>query len=280
MGAVKRATRPFFGAARKPGCAYFEENVEFDWHSGMSWQVRQRSSKCLADAIVQRYGAAGLTADDILEVSTASDEYETGKALSALNLMYEDPLSGRVFSVENWFQSAKVFEKDGCEFGPYNELLTVGKPMRYLNAYLDKKTAEQYEGDELFQRIQSDIKGANLVRFELWDKAFPLVPRSCFYDYLYAHALHQDRNAELAERLCGYRVFTDIMFNPGTGKKRKFNTQARSCAIFVSLTKRGLVDDALFDIESFIELVEYDVPTPATTESDRSGQMAIPLETL
>ena len=190
MGAVKRATRPFFGAARKPGCAYFEESVEFDWHSGMSWQVRQRSSKCLADAIVQRYSAAGLTADDILEVSTASDEYETGKALSALNLMYEDPLSGRVFSVENWFQSAKVFEKDGCEFGPYNELLTVGKPMRYLNAYLDKKTAEQYEGDELFQRIQSDIKGANLVRFELWDKAFPLVPRSCFYDYLYAKALH------------------------------------------------------------------------------------------
>ena len=97
----------------------------------------------------------------------------------------------------------------------------------HLVNFIDKKTAEQYEGDELFQRIQSDIKDANLVRFELWDKAFPLVPRSCFYDYLYAKALHQDRNAELAERLCGYRVFTDIMFNPGTGKKRKFNTSPK-----------------------------------------------------
>ena len=42
-----------------------------------------------------------------------------------------------------------MFEKDGCEFGPYNELLTVGKPMRYLNAYLDKKTAEQYKEEPI-----------------------------------------------------------------------------------------------------------------------------------
>lgn len=90
MSGVKRAVRPFFGASRKPGCAYFEEDIEFDWHSGLSWQVRQRSSKCMAEAIVQRYGNAGLALSDILEVSTASDEYETGKALSAINLMYEE----------------------------------------------------------------------------------------------------------------------------------------------------------------------------------------------
>ena len=257
MGTIKHAVRPFFGAARKSGCAYFEDSVEFDWHSGLSWQVRQRSSKCLADAIVRKYGAAGLTVDDILEVSTASDEYETGQALSALNLMYEDSLSETAASVENWFQSAKVFEKGGRECGPYKELLSVDKPMRYLNAYLDKKTASRYEGDELFQRIQSDVKGASLVRFELWGEKFPITPRSCFYDYLYAKALYQSKNADLAERLCGYRAFTDIMFNPGSGKKKKFNTQARSCAIFVSLTKRGLIDDALSDIEAFIDLVGY-----------------------
>ena len=258
MGAIKRAVRPFFGAARKPGCAYFEESMEFDWHSGLSWQVRQRSSKCLADAIVHKYGPAGLVAEDILEVSTASDKYETGRALSALNLMYEDSRSGRVASVENWFQSAKVFERDGYEYGPYSELLSVGKPMRYLNVYLDKKTASRYEGDGLFQRIQSDVKDASLVRFELWGKEFPLIPRSCFYDYLYSKALYQSQNADLAERLCGYRVFTDIMFNPGSGKRRKFNTQARSCAIFVSLKKRGLIGDALSDIETFIDLVGYE----------------------
>lgn len=253
----KRATRPFFGASTNDGCAYCEESIEFEWHSGLSWQVRQRSSICMAEAIVQRHCAAGLSRDDILEVSTASTDFETGRALSALNLMYEDTETGRLHSVENWFQAAKVFGKDDHEYGPYPELLTVKAPKRYLNAHLDQKTAAHYEGDELFQRVQSEIGDASLIRFELWGKEFPLVPRSCFYDYLYAKALHQGRNADLAARLCDYRVFTDIMFNPGTGKRRKYNTQARSCAIFVSLTKRGVIDDALLNIESFIDAVEY-----------------------
>ena len=277
MAGVKRAVRPFFGASKKPGCAFFEEEVEFDWHSGLSWQVRQRSSKCMAEAILQRYSGAGLSPSDILEVSTASDEYETGKALSAINLMYEDLASGRVFSVENWFQAAKVYERDGREFGPYDELLTVKTPKRYLNPYLDKKTAEQYEDDPLFQRVQSEIRNASLTRFELWGKKFPLVPRSCFYDYLYAKALHQERNDDLARRLCDYRVFTDIMFTPGTGKKRKFNTQARSCAIYVSLTKRGLIDDALFDIDAFIDAVNYADEEKATDEQQNEFQMALTL---
>lgn len=277
MGAIKRAIRPFFGASRKDGCAYIEDNVEFDWHSGMSWQVRQRSSKCLAEAIMQRYGSAGLRAEDILEVSTASEEYETGKALSAINLMYEDPATGRVFSVENWFQAAKVFERDGLVFGPYDELLTVKTPKRYVNAFLDKKIAEQYEDDALFQQIQSDIEGASLARFELWGEEFPLIPRSCFYDYLYAKALCQERNTDLAERLCNYRVFTDIMFTPGTGKKQKFNTQARSCAIFVSLSNRGLIDEAIEDIESFVDHVRYKSEDPSGNEEFPDPQMVLPL---
>ena len=277
MGAIKRAIRPFFGASRKDGCAYIEDNVEFDWHSGMSWQVRQRSSKCLAEAIIQRYGSAGLRAEDILEVSTASEEYETGKALSAINLMYEDPATGRVFSVENWFQAAKVFERGGLVFGPYDELLTVKTPKRYVNAFLDKKIAEQYEDDALFQQIQSDIEGASLARFELWGEEFPLIPRSCFYDYLYAKALCQERNTDLAERLCNYRVFTDIMFTPGTGKKQQFNTQARSCAIFVSLSNRGLIDEAIEDIESFVDHVRYKSEDPSGNEEFPDPQMVLPL---
>lgn len=273
MGAINRAIRPFFGASRKPGCAFFEEEVEFDWHSGMSWQVRQRSSNCLAEAIVQRYERAGLSREDILEVSTASDDYETGRALSAINLIYIDFETDRAFSVENWFQAAKVYERNGTVFGPYEELLTVKTPKRYLNASLDKKTAEQYEGDALFERIQAEIRDASLVRFELWGEEYPLIPRSCFYDYLYAKALYQEQNTELAERICNYRAFTDIMFNPGTGKKRKYNTQARSCAIFVSLSKRGLIDDALIDIDSFIEMVEY---PDRMNVADREHQPELP----
>lgn len=274
----KRAIRPFFGASRKPGCAYFEENVEFEWHSGLSWQVRQRSSVCMAEAIVQRYGRLGLSLDDILEVSTASTDFETGKALSAINLMYEDTETGRLYSVENWFQAAKVFRRNGCEYGPYPELLMAKAPKRYLNEYLDQKTAAQYEDDELFQRVQSEIRGSSLARFELWGKRFPLVPRSCFYDYLYAKALYQDRNVDLAARLCDYRVFTDIMFNPGTGKRRRYNTQARSCAIFVSLTKRGLIDDALLNIDTFISLVKYADCNPTTEALDGGIQVRMNLD--
>ena len=278
MPATKHATRPFFGASTKPGCAFFEDSVEFEWHSGLSWQVRQRSSICMAEAIAKRFGKAGLQPEDILEVSTASTEYETGVALSAINLLFEDYSSGRVFSVENWFQSAKVFEKDGREFGPYPELLTVKAPKRYVDAFLDKKIAEQYESDELFQRVQSEIKDASLARFELNGASFPLLPRSCFYDYLYAKALHQDRNEELAKRLCEYRVFTDIMFNPGTGKRQKYNTQARSCAIFVSLTKRNLIDKALDDIDAFVALVGYNERPSSPSEQGHSAQMQLPLE--
>lgn len=281
MGGVKRAVRPFFGASKKLGCAYVEENVEFEWHSGLSWQVRQRSSKCMAKAIADRYADKGLSLDDILEVSTASEDYETGKALSAVNLMYEDYITGRVFSVENWFQASKVYKRDGKEFGPYDGLLTVKAPKRYLNVYLDQKIADQYADDELFQRIHSDIEGASLDRFEFCGESFPLEPKSCFYDYLYVKALSQERNRDLAERVCGFRVFTDIMFTPGAGKKQKYNTQARSCAIFVSLTKRGLInDDALSDIETFKKLVEYEAASDATTTHVENDQMAIPFDNL
>lgn len=271
MCATKRAVRPFFKARRTgDGCAFIPEEIEFEWHSGLSWQVRQRSSKCLADAILEKYQAAGLNPKEILEVSTASEDYETGQALSAINLQYEELETGRIYSVENWFQAAKVFEDGNTEYGPYKELLDVKSPKRYLNLYLDKKTAAQFTDNILFQRIQQEIRGANLVRFELGGKRYPLVPRSCFYDFLYVRALCQDRNADLAKRLCNYRVFTDIMFTPGTGKRRKFNTQARSCAIYVSLTKRELIDIAVEDIDSFIDVVGY-------PSEDKSADLTLPL---
>lgn len=47
------------------------------------------------------------------------------------------------------------------------------------------------------------------------------------------------------------------MFTPGTGKKRKYNTQARSCAIFVSLSNKGVLEEALKSFDSFVDLVKY-----------------------
>lgn len=259
MARINSATRPFFAPAKKEGGqAFFEDEVAFDWHSGMSWRVRQRSSDAMRDAILERYASGGLSADEVLEVSTASHDYETGQALSAMNLIYEDPDTLESYPVENWFQSSKVYGKDGREFGPYRELLNVRLAKRYINPHPDKKTAEQLKDDPLFARIQSEIGGMGMSRFELCGESFPLVPRSAFYDYLYVSALAQPQNKGLAESLLSFRVFTDIMFNPGSGKCRRFNTQARSCAIYVALAKRGLLDGPMPSFDEFVDMVAYE----------------------
>ena len=106
--------------------------------------------------------------------------------------------------------------------------------------------------------IQSDIDGAALYEFRFEGESFPLVPRSGFYDYLYVKALNQPHNKQLAESLMQYRIFTDIMFTPGTGKKRKYNTQARSCAIYVALKRRNLVSESIQSFDSFVNAISYE----------------------
>lgn len=259
MARINTAIRPFFCALKRDGQAYIEDEVEFDWHSGMSWQVRQRSSNAMHEAILKKYSQSDLEPNEILEVSTASRDYEVGQALSAMNLIYSDRLTGESYPLENWFQSSKVFIKDGEEKGPYRELLGVRLAKRYVNAHPDKKTIEQFKDDELFEIIQSDINGALMSCFRLSGVDYPLLPRSAFYDYLYVSALCQPQNSELAEELMNYRIFTDIMFNPGSGKNRKFNTQARSCAIYVALSKRQVLDGGMLPFQHFVNEVKYRV---------------------
>lgn len=258
MSRINTAIRPFFCPTNKDiGQIFFEDTVSFDWHSGMSWQVRQRSSDSLRDAILNKYSGKGLVSEEILEVSTASHNYEVGQALSAMNLMYTDYNASKTYPVENWFHSSKVFQKDGKEYGPYRDLLDVRLAKRYLDQNLDRKTAEKLCGDPLFDAIQSEITGATMCAFRWLGEEYPLIPRSAFYDYLYVSALRQPQNEMLASKLLSFRVFTDIMFNPGSGVKRRFNTQARSCAIYVALAKRGLVVSAMPRFEDFVSMVGY-----------------------
>lgn len=257
MSRINKATRPFFCASKRAGQAYIEDNVEFDWHSGMSWQVRQRSSDAMHEAILEKFSRNDLNSSEILEVSTASHDYEVGQALSAMNLMYTDPDTLESYPLENWFQSSKVFLKDGREQGPYKDLLNVKLAKCYINPHPDKKTVEQFEDDPLFAKIQSEISGSKMSCFRLSGEDYPLFPRSAFYDYLYVSALCQPQNRGLAEGLMNFRVFTDIMFNPSSGKTKRFNTQARSCAIFVSLTKRGVLNGSVPRFGDYIQYVEY-----------------------
>lgn len=261
MARINTAIRPFFCASKRDGQAYIEDEIEFDWHSGMSWQVRQRSSDAMHEAILQKFSKSDLEPSEILEVSTASHDYEVGQALSAMNLIYTDPDTLESYPLENWFQSSKVFLKDGREKGPYRELLNVRLAKRYINPHPDKKTIEQFEGDPLFEKIQSEINGSKMSCFRLSGEDYPLLPRSAFYDYLYVSALCQPQNRELANGLMGFRVFTDIMFNPGSGKTKRFNTQARSCAIYVALSKRGILDSGMPTFDEFVREVDYKLDT-------------------
>lgn len=257
MARINTATRPFFCVPKRSGRAYIEDEVEFDWHRGISWQVRQRSSDAMHEAILRKFSQSDLKPSDILEVSTASHDYEVGQALSAMNLVYVNSDTLESYPLENWFQSSKVFIKDGKEAGPYRDLLNVRLAKRYIDPHPDKKTIEQLENDPLFKKIQSEVRGATMGCFRLSGEDYPLLPRSAFYDYLYVSALSQPQNRRLAEGLMGFRVFTDIMFNPGSGKTRRFNTQARSCAIFVALSKRGALDSGMPTFKEFVRQVDY-----------------------
>lgn len=275
MSEIARARRPFFAVKDidEEGCIFFEKEVEFDWYKGMSWQVRQRSSLAMAKVIEDMYP---LSRGRILEVSTKSSNYELGSALSAMNLMYIDFETQEMHPIENWFQSSKQFSRQGTIFGPYSELLNVDpiSAKRFVNSNLDKKTAEQYADNALFNRIQSEIKDTSLCGFVFLGKNYKTEPKSGFYDYIYSKALSQ--NQELANAIKEYTVFTDIEFNPIiNGRVARYNTQARACAIFVALSKKGLLNIALEDFNSFVDCVQYE--TDNTEESNCNVQMELPI---
>lgn len=150
-----------------------------------------------------------------------------GVKLSAFNLMIKTK-SGKEFSVESAFQSSKVFENGG----PYKDLLNV--PSRVA-----KKD----------ERLKSS---GRIIGFSIDGKNFNAEPKTYFYNWLYVNTLHLNR--ELAEKVIEYDAFTDIAFNP----QKSINCQAEAAAIYVSLKKQGLLEEALKNKEMFREIVYPD----------------------
>ena len=58
-------------------------------------------------------------------------------------------------------------------------------------------------------------------------------------------------NTELTKQIIEYDAFTDIEFNPS----KSINCQAQAAAIFVSLYRKGILEEALLDIDSFERIV-------------------------
>jgi hypothetical protein len=185
---------------------YNEILVDFKWEPGMALSQAQKSVKNLHASAL---GLEGV--DEILEISTRSLN-PLGLSLSAFNL--ELIHNTRRYSVESVYQSSKVFSNGG----PYPDLLS--------SSSLDAKRDS---------RLKSS---GDLVGFKFEGIDWPVSTSPNFYDYLYIRALLE--NMKRAE-LLSYDAFSDMAFSqislkPKIGKS--FNCQARSAAIYVSLTKR------------------------------------------
>ena len=191
---------------------------EFKFYNGFALEQKRKSIISFHESILKLNKSL-----KVLEISSKSMD-PVGIALSAFNLKFYDEIIGKEFSIENVFQSSKVFE----EGGPYNDLLYVSP----INAKRD-------------QRLKSSGK---LIYFKFHDLIWNKEPKSMFYDWLYINSL--SRNDFLSKKIIEYDTFTDIEFN----HKKSINCQARSAAIFVSLYKLGLISETLNNLEKFIEI--------------------------
>ncbi len=211
------AKRPIFVPTNSTTSLVDEIQILFDWEPGFSLiQKRKNISTLHRQAKQKGYY-------QILEISTKS-ESDLGIELSAFNLTLE--IGNHITTVENFFQSSKVFENGG----PYTDLLDV-----------TPKAAKQDE------RLQSSGK---LKEFNIFGNIWKLTPKTSFYDYLYLSALNQ--HPRLSNNLVGFDGFSDIEFNP----LKSINCQARSAAMYVSLINLSLLEKALFDTNYFLSLYD------------------------
>lgn len=205
------------------------ESIEFKWHPGFAKSQLQKSIASLHEAAEKLNKIS-----PILEISSKSTS-RLGVSLSAFNLSLKTPNEQRI-SVECAYQGSKVFENGG----PYHELYSVSS--------LEAKTDERLKNS------------GELVAFNFCGEDFPTEPKTAFYDWLYITALHQ-KKADLVKALKVFQGFSDIVFNPN----RSINCQARAAALFVSLSKNGLIGEKIFsDKDYYLALITGKDDLPPT----------------
>ncbi|WP_424947944.1 DarT1-associated NADAR antitoxin family protein [Candidatus Spongiihabitans sp.] len=230
------AKRPVFIPIGKPCHLVEEVLVEFEWHHGFAPYQKKKNVAALHESADKE----GLS--PLLEVSTKSDK-RLGQRLSAFSLKIKTDI-GEI-SLEAAYQGSKVFEKGG----PYTDIYRK-----------DSKSAKQDP------RIK---KSGSLAGFDYFGQAWPLVPKTAFYDWLYLSAL--SAHQEFLKRLYAYKGFTDIEFNP----QKSINCQAHTCALLVSLLKLNLLDEALKSQHDFIHMISSDSVTKNHSAELRQQALAI-----
>ena len=158
-----------------------------------------------------------------LEVSSRSDS-PLGRHCSAMNLDIVDGQSN--YKLECVYQGSKVFEYGGPYVALYNE-----------NPFDVKRDRRIYSSGKLT---------AFYYKRNYWDKN----ELDYFYDWLYIGAIYSQNT--IMSQLCDYGAFTDQFFN----SKRSMSTQAKSCAVLVSLIMLGRLDEAMSSKKDFIRVIK------------------------
>lgn len=211
------AERPVFIPAPDSAELVREIFLPLRWHSGFAPAQKEKNIRALHEAA----SAAGIR--NVLEVSTKSDS-KRGQHLSAFHLKVNDESLGEM-SLESAFQGSKVFEHGG----PFVDL---------------------YRVDARSAKTDSRLKtSGRLIAFEFAGFRWPLEPKTAFYDFLYARCIYPHR--DWAVKLFDYGGFSDIEFNPW----KSINCQARSAALFVTLLKLQLLDEALASPLAFLRVL-------------------------
>lgn len=213
------AIRPVFVSdILQPGLVDVRD-TNFEWFSGFSPSQKQKS----VESLHQNFISYNPT-NRVLEVSTKSTE-SIGRALSAFNLKIWSSKLCTTFSLESAFQSSKVFERGG----PFTDLLGV--------------SAKEAKQDS---RLRNSGK---LIGFNYFGQAWELEPKTAFYDWLYITTVYRIPFA--SEEIIKYDSFTDIEFNP----QKSINCQARAAALYVSLYKMGMLDEAVNSVEKYLSVI-------------------------
>ena len=211
------AKRPvFFPISRAPYVDVYQP--EFSWSGGFAASQKQKNIDALHEAFLARFPGR-----NPLEISSKSRS-PLGVSLSAFNLKKTVPSLGISVPVECVFQGGKVFSGGG----PFTDLYAVSP----REAKRDPRLKER----------------GMLKSFYYEGETYPTVPGTAFYDWLYIRALLE--NPELSRQLTEFDAFTDIEFNPD----RSINCQARAAALFVALSRQGLLEQC-WDFTSFAALL-------------------------
>ncbi len=210
-------TAPFYKAV----------DTEFEWFGGFAPIQKQRCIESLHNAFYKKH--AELT---VLEVSSKGKE-ELGNKLSAFNLLLKDENEAK--TVEALFQGSKVFRS-----------VQDNTLHQCSEAYsMTPRDAKHY----VRSFMENEGRSFSFHGFCFRGTDFSREPKDYFYNWLYISALKS--NPELGEALIKYDAFTDIEFNPG----KQYNCQAIACAIFVGLTRAGILDEALKSPKDFLKIV-------------------------